>query len=112
MEISNSLVAVLVVAAIVISVAGTMTTLNIINQFTLVPGDITGHIAGTVNVTVNESVIINWVVQQINFTLNTPESGLEFWNDTSDDQPPPFKIRNDGSVNVNVNSTICWPASW
>ena len=103
MEVSNSLVALVIVAAIVVSIAGTMTTLGVLNQVSPAAGGITGYIAGTVNVTVNESAVITFIVSEVNMTLNTRESGLQpVENNTADDIPAPLEIRNDGSTNVNV----------
>ena len=108
MEISNSLVAILVVAAIVVSVAGTMTTMNIIDRLPtspVVPAEpFTGLISGTVNVTVNETVVISWVKQTVSFFLNPPESGLTYTDDTTDGSPPPLAIRNDGATTVNISA--------
>ena len=71
MEISNSMVAVLVVAAIAISVAGTVTTLNLMDQFVYTPAEsVTGQLTGTVNVTVNKTTAISWVKQVVRFYLN------------------------------------------
>jgi len=110
MDISNGLVAVLIVAAIVVSLAGTVTTLNILERFGFGPGGgITGRsITGTVNVTVNESVTITWVKSRVDFFLNTPNSGLHpYRNDTSgrveSKGPFPLGIRNDGASTVNVS---------
>jgi len=111
MKIQNSFVAVLVLAAIVVSAIGTMTTMNVLDRivstYYVVPGAgeqaTTGYISGTVNVTVNESATLSFVVSEINMTLNTRESGLQpVENNTADDDPTPFIIRNDGSTNVNV----------
>jgi len=111
MDISNGLVAVLIVAAIVVSLAGTVTTLNIIDRLTFAPnGGVTGQasLTGTVNVTVNESVTITWVKSRVDFFLNTPNSGLHpYKNDTTADVaskgPFPLAIRNDGASTVNVS---------
>ena len=104
MEVSNELVAIVVVAAIVVSMAGTFTTMNVLDQITTQRGDdVTGYLSGLVNVTVNESVIITWVVNSINFTVNTRESGLTpIEDDTTDHDPGPFIVRNDGGSNANV----------
>ncbi|RLI98488.1 MAG: hypothetical protein DRO99_00580 [Candidatus Aenigmatarchaeota archaeon] len=103
MEISNSLVAVLVVAAIVVSVAGTMTTMDILDQYVFSPGEgITGQVWGMVNVSVNQTVALVLTRQEVVFFLNPPSSGLEFMNDTEDNHPRPFALRNDGSTNLNV----------
>jgi hypothetical protein len=110
MEISNSLVGVLIVAAIAISAAGTLTTIDVLNEFLYPMGEqITGRaagISGTVNVTVNSSLTISWVKQQVNFLLNPIDSGLTpYFDNTTDGSPTPLAIRNDGSVTVNVS--IC-----
>jgi hypothetical protein len=105
MEVSNSLVALIVAVAIVVSLAGTMTTLNVLNQISPGEGDFTGFIAGLVNVTVNETIQVNWIISELNFTLNTRESSLkpiENNTETGYKQSEPFQIRNDGATNVNV----------
>jgi len=108
MKLSNSLVLMVVLTALMVSISSTMTTLDIMDRMSrLSPErydeDTTGALSGLVNVTVNESVVINWVIDSINFTLNTVESGLSPVEDnTADDSPFPFVIRNDGSTNANV----------
>jgi hypothetical protein len=112
MEIPNSLVALMVLVAIVISVFGTMTTIDVLDRLSGIypvqdiDEDTTGFISGLVNVTVNESISINWIISELNFTLNTRESSIiPFENNTETGykQSEPFQIRNDGSTNVNIS---------
>ena len=101
MENTNNLVAVLIVAAIAVSLAGTITTLNMVNRY-LGPS-LTGAATGYVNVTVNESIALVFVNQQVDFpALNPQGSGLTFNDDTTDNDPEPLVIRNDGSTTVNI----------
>jgi hypothetical protein len=101
--VSNNLVAIIVLAALVITAAGTMTTMNVLNQISQPDPDVTGYISGLVNVTVNESVVLSWLWAEVNFTLNQPGSGFSYTDNTTDWDPNPFVIRNDGAVNVNIS---------
>jgi hypothetical protein len=85
-----------------------MTTMNIIDQLPGLAGftggeSLTGYLSGTVNVTVNETVVISWNRSQVNFFLNPPESGLDYTDDTTDGSPPPLAIRNDGATTANIS---------
>jgi hypothetical protein len=108
MKISNSVVGLVILAALVVSVSSTMTTLNTLNQISLyldVPDtqEATGYISGLVNVTVNESVVMSWLWAEVNFTLNLPGTGLNYTDNTTDWDPNPFVMRNDGAVNANIS---------
>ncbi|UCD03359.1 MAG: hypothetical protein JSV63_01850 [Candidatus Aenigmatarchaeota archaeon] len=101
MEISNNVLAVLVLLAMVFSLVGTTTMLS------LAPGaPFTGLAAspyeiGTAQVTVESEIAIELVRDTINFGTidNTPGSQ----NLTDDLDPPPFVLRNNGSERINVS---------
>jgi len=97
--VSNNTLAALIIVAIIISVAGILTTFRI-----QLP--ITGAATGTTNVTVATTTTISLPVNTIDFgTMYTYDT-----NDTSDGSPPPFQVQNDGNVNVNitVSATSLW----
>ena len=99
--VSNNTLASLVVIAIIVAVAGIVTTLNTLSQVGM-----TGAATGTANVTVLSFTSLSIIVDNVNFgSMNPWES-----NDTADSSPPPFELRNDGNVdlNVTVNSTSLW----
>ena len=105
MEISNSLVAILVVADIAVSMTSTFSTMNVLDSLSVkdpVGEVLTGYLSGTVNVTINQTVSISWVKQRVDFFLNVPASGLNFSDNTTDGSPSPLAIQNDGSQNVNI----------
>jgi len=101
--VSNNLVAIIVLAALVVTAAGTMTTLNVLNQISVPERPVTGYISGLVNVTVNESIVLSWLWAEVNFTLNQPGTGFTYTENTTDWDPNPFVIRNDGAVNANIS---------
>jgi hypothetical protein len=100
--VSNNVLAVLVVIAIVISLTSIAATLNLLGR---VPS-ITGGITGTTNVTVPTEITITLPVSTVNFGT----MALNSENDTTDGSPGPFVIQNDGSVcvNITVNATQLW----
>jgi hypothetical protein len=102
--VSNNLLAGLVVIALVISVGGLILTTTSLHQ-----ASITGAATGYANVTVATTVAISLQVTDVNFgSMQVNEN-----NDTSDSSPPPFEVRNDGNVNVNVSvyATDLWNAT-
>lgn len=100
MGISNTtLVAGLLAVALLVSAMGTFTA---VTKFT-------GFATGTANATVLEATDITLVVTGINFgALSIGASA-----DTTSGSPAPFKIQNDGSVNVDVTieSTALWSSA-
>lgn len=127
MDISNKSLAFILVVAIVISLGGTIVSLNKLNQFGFT-GAATGTGSGTANLTVNSSVIITFLTSKVDFgTGNTNDTGAGIENctiDTNGTNPrndgstigswgtqscigfnsnvAPFVIRNDGNLNVNL----------
>jgi len=100
-EINNSTLALFVVMAIVVSVFGTLLSLNKLNQL----GDtsITGMLSTTATQTGTANLTVPSVAA-INLTNNTVELGVipvEEYNDSynKDDY---FRVRNDGTVNVSI----------
>ena len=94
MAISNKTLATLVGAVLVISVISLgMTAMNIIGKVSA-----TGAITGTTSVTVMALTQISLPTAAVNFGSMYQGSS----NDTSDDNPLPFVVQNDGTVKVNV----------
>ena len=106
-EVSNNALAVLVIAAIAISAASTMTMLSMLGK----PAQITGFVGsesaqGSATVTVAQECAIKLVIPTVAFgTLGVGEN-----NDTWDLSPPPFELENNGSVcaNVSVGASALW----
>ena len=98
--VSNNTIAGLVVAVILISLVGTVSTLTISKSA------ISGAIVGTANVTVGTSTTISLPTSNVDFGTQA----VNTWNDTADDAPAPFTVQNDGTVKVNVtiNATDLW----
>lgn len=100
MEVSNNLLAALVVFAMAISITGTMSMLSIIPGK---PGPITGmqttQQSGMANASLSSEVHITLPVQIVNFGTIAKGS----YNDTTDFQPHPFILRNNGSAVINVS---------
>ncbi len=101
-EISNDVLAVLVIAAMAISLAGTFTTLSLITE----PEGMTGFITGITNVSLPREAGIDLKVQLVNFG----EMQLGAQNTTNNYDPHPFVVENNGSVfvNVSVSATALW----
>jgi hypothetical protein len=103
-EISNEVLAVLVIAAMAISLAGTLSTLSYLGAET----PITGLYSGITNVTVERLTAIEVLVALVDFH----EMVQEATNDTSDYSPHPFVLKNNGTtfVNITVWSEDLWAA--
>lgn len=101
--VSNIILAVLVVVAIVVSVAG-------ISMNLMIPRapleTITGQITGTAQVQVAPQVLITLPVSTVDF------GSIYVGNvtNTSDFTPSPFLVQNDGSVDINIttNASQLW----
>jgi len=92
-EMSNKTLAVLVILAIVISVGSTMMVLDKIKIAT------TGAATGVAKVNVTGVVAISLPVNTVDFG-----SIFQGYSDnTTDNNPAPLKVQNDGGVNVNVS---------
>lgn len=94
MNISNNILAGLLIVAIVVGIGGMYAAVNIQTQTAAA----TGFATGVANVTIPAKV-------QISLPVNTIDFGnleISATNDTSDMDPAPFEIKNDGSVNVNI----------
>ena len=110
------------VSSILIS-STAMTNLESLKDF-LSSKQITGHgTVGKVNLTITQNLTLNVVQEVINFStgyvdtgqagaiLNTSATGywisasVPNWTNTSDYDPSPLQLRNDGNVNASVNIT-------
>lgn len=101
MEVSNNLLAALVVVAMAVSLAGTMSMLSIIPGQ---PSPITGmqttpYQSGMANASLSSEVHIQLLVTLVNFGDIVKGAS----NDTADFDPHPFVLRNNGSLVVNVS---------
>ena len=91
----------LLVIALFISAIGTFTAFS---KFS--PTGFATSQSGTTNATVTGTVVLAMVVDSIDFGSIAVGAS----KDTTGDSPIPFKVRNDGNVNINVtlNSTNLW----
>ena len=94
-NLSNNTLALLIVMAIAISVVGTWISLSKITP-------LTGVVVGAANVTISSSTGISLVVDNVSFG-GLPAGGF---NDTTDNSPPPFRLRNDGNVAINISVVV------
>jgi len=104
-DISNEVLAILVIAAMAISLAGTLSTLSYLGAET----PITGLYSGITNVTVVRLAAIDILVALVEFGDMAQDST----NETSDYSPHPFVIQNNGTVFVNMSiyAELLWPAA-
>ncbi len=111
MDISNKTLAMFLVAAIVVSVAGTIVSLNKLDSVsytgfaTSMTGNVSVTVASQLSITTADS-------DTINFGSCTPQSGADSVINSEDTQDTPsvctgfsatnISVRNDGNVNANV----------
>jgi hypothetical protein len=113
MELSNKALAVLLLAAVVVSLGGTIISLNRMNSIETVGFATTGtgivnlSITSTLSITTNESSLVNFGActlnesRPINLTSMDTEDTPQYCTGT-DNLPNNISVRNDGNVNVNV----------
>jgi len=100
MEISNNLLAALVMVAMVVSITGTMSMLSLLpDQLGTITGMQTTQRSGIANATLASEVHIQLLVPTVEF--HTILKGQ--YNDTTDFDPHPFVLRNNGSSVINVS---------
>jgi len=101
MEVSNNVLTVLVIIAVAVSIASTLTLLSVVPGVRPVP--VTGFVQGwwnaTATATVGSEANIRLDVASVAFGTKAPNDK----DDTADNTPPPFKLNNNGSVAVNVS---------
>ncbi len=104
-DISNEVLAILVIAAMAISLAGTMSTLSYLGAET----PITGFYSGITNVTVVRLAAIDILVALVDFHNMVQDAS----NETSNYSPHPFVIQNNGTtfVNISIYSEDLWPSA-
>lgn len=95
-ELQTNTLALLLVVAIVVSLAATTLSLHRLRAATL--ADITGAVTGTTSVVITNVTSISLP----NSTVAFGDITIGTTNSTSDNVPLPFQVRNDGSVPVNV----------
>ncbi|MEM7817779.1 MAG: hypothetical protein QXL81_03090 [Candidatus Aenigmatarchaeota archaeon] len=90
----------LLVIALFVSAVGTLSLVGRISATGL------GSDTGTTEANVQASTTISLTVESVNFG----NVNLNASDDTTDNSPAPFVVRNDGSVNVNItiNATPLW----
>jgi len=118
MDISNKSVAFLLVVAIVISLGGTIFSLNKLNQLGFTGLAFSNSPQGTANLTVNSSLVLTFVVSNVDFgTGYTNDSGAGMEHCVMDTNGSansadcigfnsgvsPFVLRNDGNKDLNVS---------
>jgi len=119
MELSNKSLALLLVVAIVISVGGTMVSLSKLNSIRYTGfASSSNSPQGTANLTINSSLVLTFVVSNVNFgTGYTNDSGAGIEQCVMDTNGSansadcigfnsgvsPFVLRNDGNKNLNVS---------
>ena len=103
MEISNNMLVILVVAAMAVSISGTMTMLSVIpgTGFGKLAGMDTETQTGTAQVTLAQETAIKLLVSTVDFHDIAGVAGTT--NDTTDYSPHPFVLKNNGTVKVNVS---------
>ena len=116
MEISNNILAVLVLLAMAISISGTYTMTTLVPTE---PSPVTGlqtlYQTGTAQVIVASETAISLEVNLVDF--NTLDNTPGTQNDTTDFSPYPFVLKNNGSVVINVSiaedtgSSLWWNES-
>ena len=101
MEVSNNVLTVLVIIAVAVSIASTLTLLSAVPGVRPVP--VTGLAQGwwnaTASATIGAEANIQLVVASVDFGTMSPSEQ----DDTTDNSPPPFKLNNNGSVDINVS---------
>ena len=94
--LTTNILAMFLGVAILISIGTTVFTLDRLHTASLT--EITGAVTGTANVTITNTTSISLP----NSTVAFGDITIGTANDTTDNNPLPFQVRNDGSVNVNV----------
>ncbi len=89
---------VLIIAALAVSISATALSIGRVSSIDLITGMATSTPSGKANVTVPSKTYISLPIDMVNFG----ELDVGLSNDTTDDSPLPFTLRNDGTVNVNV----------
>jgi hypothetical protein len=113
MEITNNLLAALIIVAMAISIAGTMTMLSVVpGQAPVITGMAQGQETGQALAEVAAEASIILLVDTVDFGSISP-AGTD---DTVDKNPHPFVLNNNGSVDVNVsvgiNGNNLWDTAW
>ncbi len=99
MEISNNMLAALVLVAMAASLAATMTIMSKFSGVSPITGMAQSQGSGTANVTLAAEANIKLIVDSVNFvTIAAPLS-----NDTQDNSPLPFLLMNNGTAYINVS---------
>lgn len=102
MEISNNLLAALVIVAMAVSIAGTMSMISVLpGQPITLTGMQTQERSGIANVTLASEVHIELLVPVVEFGSIASTPGTT--NNTADFSPHPFVLRNNGTLVANVS---------
>ncbi len=105
-QVNNKILSVLVLVAMSVSLAGTFATFSLI-QREVVP--VTGFYSGITNVTVVRLAAVDVIVALVDFHDMVQTAT----NETSDYDPHPFVLQNNGTVFVNISiySEDLWPSA-
>ncbi len=102
MEVTNNLLAFLVIIAMVITITGTLSMLSLMPGVELpITGMAQGTAVGTANVTLAAEANIQLLVSIVDFGSITAVAGTE--ETTMYYSPHPFVLRNNGTVAINVS---------
>jgi len=102
MEVSNNLLAVLVIVAMAVSIAGTTTMLSLTpGQGPVITGMAQTTQQGTATVEVPAEANIYLSTNTVDFGEIDAVAGAQ--NDTMDDDPAPLVIENNGTVEINIS---------
>jgi len=82
MEISNKMLAWLVVSAIVVSIFGTVISLNKLNQASSLTGFATSNVTGTASVAISSQTVLRFVVSSIDFGTGQINTSGGYYNCT------------------------------
>ena len=108
MEISNNLLAVLVIVAMAISVVGTTTMLSLVPIRPLAATGYQAADVGTAQASVTAECNIELLVDTVNFGDMATSENKYTW----DNSPPPFVLKNNGSVEVDVSVGVTGTNLW
>ena len=119
---SEKILAWLIIIAVVISLTGTFFSLNMLNELERYKQYFAGYATtGQVNLTITQNLTINVVQDVINFSsgyVNTGDTGAYLntsatgywasnprpaWTNTTDYDPRPMQVKNEGNVNSSLN---------
>ena len=110
MEISNKMLAWFVVAAVVVSIFGTVISLNKLNKTNSLTGFATSNTTGTANVAITTQTVLRFVISAVDFGSGQINTSGGYYNCTMgiNDSNPGTIIKSAGCIgfNTTVGSTF------